>query len=318
MTIKFNNVYIDKTFNVAGPHEQRGPLGNKFDHTINDFYAGEKTIELAEAKMQKIVWENLKTAQTDLLISGDLLNQLGASHYGLKNTNVSFQGIFAACANSTLGLINGAVMIDNNYAKEVVAITSSHNLAAEKQFRFPNEYGGPKPKTATFTATGAVGFRMSKKPAKYKIKTATIGKIIDLNIDNPYHLGAAMTPAAADTIYQHLQNTNTKPSDYDLILTGDLGRVGKSIFKKYIKQVYQIDLPNHQDSGMMLYDYQTQTVFAGASGCACIPLVLTSKILKKDYRRILVVATGALHSPTMINQKLSVPGIAHAVELEVL
>lgn len=317
MTIKFKNVYIDKTYSVAGPFEQSGPLKNKFDQTLIDFYNQEPTVEQAEAKMQKIVWNNLFTPQTDLLISGDLLNQLGASHYGLRNTNVSFQGIFAACATSVLGLINGSMMIDNNYAKEVITITSSHNLAAEKQFRYPNEYGGPKPKTATFTATGAVGFRLSKKQSRYKITYATLGKIIDLKITNPYHLGAAMAPAAADTIYQHLINTNTKIGDYDLILTGDLGKVGKEILKVYMKDTYNISLKKYDDSATMLYDYDHQKVFSGGSGCACLPLVLTSSILKKSYQKILIVATGSLHSPTMINQKLSIPAIAHAIVLEV-
>lgn len=317
MTIKFKNVYIDKTYNIAGPFEQNGPLKNKFDQTINDFYDGEKSFELAEAKMQKTVWDNLFTPATDLLISGDLLNQLGASHYGLRNTNVSFEGIFAACSTSVLGLINGSIMLDNNYAKEVITITSSHNLAAEKQFRYPNEYGGPKPKTATFTATGAVGFRLSSKRSKYKITSATLGKIIDLNVTNPYHLGAAMAPAAADTIYQHLCNTKTKVTDYDLILTGDLGKVGKQIMKTYLSETYQLYLKDYDDSATMLYDYQKQKVFAGGSGCACLPLVLTSKILKANYKKILVVATGALHSPTMINQKLSIPAIAHAIVVEV-
>jgi len=231
-------------------------------------------------------------------------------------------GIYSACATSTQGLILAANMIQANQIKSAIACTSSHNNAAEKQFRYPVEYGGPKPKTATFTSTGGCSALLSKTKKGIKVESGTLGTIVDLGIKDVYHMGAAMAPAAAKTIYEHLRDTKREAGYYDLIVTGDLGVYGKEILIEYMKSEYNIDLTNYNDAGVLLYDRQNQPVYAGASGPATAPLVtygyLFDKMKKKKLKRVLLVATGALHSPTMVNLKNTIPGIAHAVSLEVV
>lgn len=324
MTINFNNVYIKDYFNIAGPFEKKGPLGKGYNTTTNDFYFGELTFEKSESKMIKYVVENivnrnqLSITDLDCIIGGDLLNQLSAHHCALRNNGVPFIGLYSACSISAHAMINAGILIEHNYATKIVTTTSSHNLAAEKQFRYPNEYGGPKPKVTTFTSTGAVAFLLTNQPSDIKVLSGTIGSIIDMNVKDAFNMGAAMAPAAADTLALHLENTNTKISDYDLIITGDLGRVGKNIFKDYYKKVYKRALKNYDDAATMIYNYKKQDIYAGGSGCACLPLVLTAKILKeKKYKKILFIATGSLHSQTMVLQKESIPAIAYAVSLEV-
>ena len=325
MTIKYNDVYINSAATVTGPYEGKGPLKKYFDKSYQNLYFDEKTWEQAEEKIINesigIAKEKANKEKIDLYIGGDLLNQIVASNYAAAKLNESFIGIYAACSTSTLGLILGANFIENKLAKNVITFTSSHNNAAEKQYRYPVEYGGPKPKTTTFTSTGAASALLSRDKKGIKIESGTIGKVVDSNSTNIFHMGAVMAKAAADTINKHLLDTKRNIDYYDLVLTGDLGIYGKEILKDYLKENYNIRLKNYNDTGTMLYDTNNQPVYAGASGPACAPLVTYSYIFdqmkKGKYKKVLLVATGALMNPTMTNQKLTIPAIAHAVSLEV-
>ncbi len=326
MTIKYNNVFINETATITGPYEGKGPLKNYFDKSYDNLYFETKTWEQAETKLINesinILKEKSNIQNIDLLIGGDLLNQIAPSNYASSKIDSSFIGIYAACATSTLGLILGANFIENNITKNVVTFTSSHNNSAEKQYRYPVEYGGPKPITSTFTTTGAAAALISKTRKGIKIESGTIGKVVDSKTTNVFHMGAVMAKAAASTIYNHLKDTKRSLDYYDLVLTGDLGTYGKEILKEYLKEEYKIDLNNYNDTGTMIFDLENEEIHAGASGPACAPLVTYSYIFnqmkKGKYKKILLVATGALMNPTMANQKLTIPAIAHAVSLEAI
>lgn len=326
MTIKFNDVYINETSTITGPYEASGPLNKYFDKTYDDLYFNEKTWEQAEIKIIdesiNILKEKSKLNNIDLFIGGDLLNQIAPSNYAMSKMYSSFIGIYSACSISTLSLIIASNFIQNQNIKNVVTFTSSHNNGAEKQYRYPVEYGGPKPKTTTFTSTGAAAALVSKEKKGIKIESGTIGRVVDSNVKNIFHMGAVMAKAAADTISKHLKELKRSISYYDLVLTGDLGVYGKKILKEYLKKQYDIELNSYDDTGTMIYDVSTQPVYAGASGPACAPLVTYSFIFdqmkKKRLKKVLLVATGALMSPSLTNQKLSLPAIAHAVSLEVI
>ncbi len=329
MTFHYQNVYINETATIAGPFEKKGPLSPYFDKTYEEFYFGKKTFEQAESKLLEesvnmVLSKAEKTkSEIDLLIAGDLLNQIVSSGYAASNLQIPFLGIYNACASSVEGLIIASNMIDKNQIKNCICSVSSHNLGAEKQFRYPVEYGGPKPKTATFTTTGGASAYLSYHKSGIRVESATIGTVTDLGIKDAYHMGAVMAPAAARTIYEHLKDTKRKPDYYDLIVTGDLGIYGKEILKDYMKTEYQIDLKNYNDTATMIFDLEKQKdVHAGGSGPACAPLVTYSYLFdlmkKGKLKRVLLVATGALHSTTMVNQKLSIPSIAHAISLEVI
>jgi len=328
MTIDFKNVYINYRSTVAGPYEKKGPLGNKFDKTYNDLYNNENSWEKAEVSMLKDSLDILlkkakkKKQDIDLVVSGDLLNQIATSSYAVNGIPASFLGIYGACSTYCEGIIISSVMIDNNYAKNCISATSSHNMSSEKQFRNPTEYGAPKPKTATFTATGGACLYFSNEKDKVKVESATIGEIVDMGQNDPLHMGAAMAPAAAKTIFNHLQDKNRTIDDYDLILTGDLGLYGKEILIDYMKSEYGLDISSkYNDCGTMLYNLNEQKeVLAGGSGPVCSALVSNAYILKmleeKRLNRILLVATGALFNPTFVYQKENILAIAHAVSLE--
>lgn len=328
MTNKYDNVYINEVSTVTGPYETNGPFSKLYDKSYNDFYFGEKTFEQAESKLidesvdillNKI---GMTRFQVDLHISGDLMNQLTPSNYAASRLGIPFMGIYNACASSVEGLIIGANFIDNNVCKNVITTVSSHNNAAEKQFRYPVEYGGPKPRYTTFTVTGGVCAYLSREKKGFKIDSSTIGTVVDMGIKDVYNMGAVMAPACGDTIYKHLVNTKREVGYYDLILSGDLGIYGKKMLVEYMKTEYNIDLKNYDDAASMIYDINHQPVYAGGSGPACLPLVAYSyvfdKMKKGEIKRILLVATGALMSTTMVNQKLSIPSIAHAISLEVI
>ena len=327
MTFKYNDVYLNDTSTITGPYEAKGPLNKFYDKSYEDFYFGVKTWEQAETKilvesvdllLNKVIKEK---KDIDLHISGDLLNQIIATNYASASLGIPLIGIYSACSTSVLGLILGSNMIDNNQINNCVVSVSSHNNGSEKQFRQPVEYGGPKKKTATFTVTGAASAYLSNNPGRIKIESATIGKVIDLGVTDSSHMGAVMAPSAAYTIYQHLKDTNRTVDYYDLILTGDLGMYGKKILKEYMKIEYHINLSNYDDTACMIYDLEHQPVYAGGSGPACMPLVVYSYILEKmrskELKKVLLVATGSLHSQTMVNQKKSIPSISHAISLEV-
>lgn len=328
MTIKFDNVYINETGTVTGPYEKNGPLQSYFDKSYNDFYFGLKTWEQAESKLIEDSIDILlnKIGRTrfdiDLHISGDLMNQLTSSNYAASKLGIPYLGVYNACATSTEGLIIGSSLVDKKIIKNCICSVSSHNNSAEKQFRYPIEYGGPKRKTTTFTTTGGASAYLSSDKRGIRIESGTIGTVIDMGIKDVYNMGAVMAPAAAQTIYEHLRDTKREIDYYDLILTGDLGIYGKKILKEYMETEYNIKLKNYDDTACMIFDLDNQPVYAGASGPACAPLVtygyIFNKMKKKEITRVLLVATGALMSPTMVNEKMTIPSIAHAISLEVI
>ena len=327
MTFNFNNVYLTKSATVTDPYENMGPLGKLFDKSYDEFYFGCKTFEEAESKLISdaidilLKKSKLGKLDIDLMIGGDLLNQLTASNYAAKNYPFSFVGIYSACSTSTLGLILGSVMIEYCNLEKIITTVSSHNNAAERQFRYPVEYGGPKPKTSTFTSTGAAAALLSSKKGKIKIESGTIGRVIDSGINDVFNMGGVMAISAANTIYKHLIDTGRSINYYDLVLTGDLGIYGKKILIEYLKKEYGIELINYNDTGTMLYDLDKQPVYAGASGPVCAPLVLYTDIIKKmnsgELNKVLLVATGALQSQTTANEKRTIPTVSHAISLEV-
>lgn len=330
MTYKYNNVYLDEVSTVVGPYEAKGPLGNKFDKSYKDLYNGEKTWEQAEAHLLDesidilLNKSNKKSSEIDLIISGDLLNQVTSSSYGVLKYNRPFLGVYSACASSVEGIIIASSMIDSKKIKNCVVSTSSHNMSSEKQFRNPTEYGAPKPKTATFTSTGGASVLLTNKKTKIKVESSTIGTVVDMEQNDPLNMGAVMAGAAVLTIYKHLTDLNRDPSYYDLILTGDLGMYGKEILIDYMKSEYNIDISkNYNDTGTMLYDFKNQKeVNAGGSGPVCCPLVCYSSIIpmlkSKKINRVLIVATGALFSPINVFQHKNINSISHAVVLEAL
>ena len=330
MTFKYNNVYVQDTATVAGPYEKKGPLKKYFDKTFDDLYFKEKSWEKAEIKTVKESLKllhkkvGLKRKDVDVILGGDLLNQISATTYGAYDFSKCFLGLYGACSTSVEGMILGSVLIDSKKVNNAIVTISSHNMAAEKQFRNPTEYGAPKPPTATFTATGSASILLTKEKTDVKIESSTIGQIIDFAQNNPNDMGKVMAPAAIDTIKRHLQDLNRKPDYYDLIVTGDLGVYGKEILKDYMLEEYDIDLKeNYNDCGVMLYDLKKQEeCLAGGSGPVCSALVafgyIYHEMKKKNLKKVLIVATGALFSPTMVYQKENIYSIANAISLEVV
>ena len=322
MTFKYNNVYIKDTEIVVGKNEKEGPLKKYFSNYYDDFYMNEKTWEQAEMRLVKdTIFELTKRNKVDLIIAGDLLNQLSASSFAASEFDLPFMGIYNACATSVEGLAIAANFIEAKFNNNILVNVSSHNNAAEKQFRYPVEYGGPKPKCTTFTVTGSAGALVSNEPSEIKIESATIGKVTDYGIKDAYEIGAVMAPAAASVINDHLKDLNRDISYYDLVLTGDLGECGKRILKELIKLEYGISLKNYNDTATMIYDIKKQSVYSGGSGPACAPLVTYTYIFdemrKGNLNKVLLVATGSLHSTTSVNQNQTIPAIAHAISLEV-
>lgn len=330
MTHTYKNVYVKETSTIGGMYEANGPLARYYDKTYTkDFYFGETSFEHAEIKLLKdtisllLKKAHLTDKDVDLLISGDLQNQISSSDFAAREFAIPFLGIYNACATSGEGIIIGSTFVDSKKTKNCLVATVSHNMAAEKQFRNPTEYGTPKPESATFTVTGGAAILLSNEKTDIRVESSTIGMTIDMGIKDVNNMGAVMAPAAAETIYQHLTDTKRKPDYYDLILTGDLGRYGKQMLVEYLKRKYDIDITDvYDDCGTMVYDVSKQPVLAGGSGPACSALVNYSYILKQMHERklkkVLIVPTGALYSPVMFFQKETLPSIAHAVSLEVV
>ncbi len=320
---KINHVYIKDAFSLAGPVEKDGSIKD-YDIVIDDYYYRTKTFEQAEIKMQKVVIDNilhrhhLVHSDIDLLVSGDLSNQISVSSYTASNYPFPFLGVYSACASFVESLIVASEMMESKKKANVLCVTSSHNLSAEKQFRFPIEYGSPKPNTTTFTATGAVSVLLTKEVSNIRIEGYTIGSVVDLGCKDASHMGAVMAPAVAKVLMNHLLDFQRNVDDYDLILTGDLGCVGSKILNEYVRRTYGIKMKNHLDAGCNLYLKSQEETYAGASGPVALPLYLFNKVLKqKKWKKILIIGCGSLHNPFFVNQKLSIPSIAHAVSLEV-
>ena len=321
-SMKYLNCYINDYCTIVGPMEKNGQLKN-YDYAIDDYYYGETTFENAEIKMQKKIINSIlsknKLNDTDIhiAIGGELFNQIAITTKSFESYNIPFLGIYSACATFVENLIIASNMLSNRNIKRTLVISSGHNLTAEKQFRYPIEYGAVKYKTNTFTSTGAVCALISKDISNIRIESGTVGKIINMGIKDVNNMGAVMAPAAANTIASHLNDLKREIDYYDLILTGDLGNVGSKLLKEYLEKSYDIKLKNYMDAGENIYT-KNQDINSGASGPVALPLVLFTKILKsKKYKKILIVGTGSLHTPTLVNQKNTIGGIAHAISLEV-
>lgn len=317
-SMKFNKVYLSSSYSIVSKLEANGTIKD-YDYVIDDYYFGLKTFEGAEVKMQRIVIDYLlqKGKKIDLIVGGDLSNQLAITSFMASKYDISYLGTYSACATFNSSLISIAALIDANKIKEGIAVTSSHNKVAERQFRYPIEYGAPRAKRSTYTATGSCGVIVTKDKTNIKVESATIGKVIELGVKDSMNMGAAMAPAAASTIFEHLTDLKRDLSYYDLVLTGDLGIYGSKILKELLLTKYNIKLKNHVDAGSILYKKE-QNLNAGSSGPVSLPLVLFNKILKnKKYKKVLILATGSLHSQTLVNQHKPIPAICHAISLEV-
>ena len=326
-SIRFGKaVHIISSASVVGKKEGEGPLGNLFDLICQDDMFGENTWEAAESTMQT---ESIKTAlgkaglkpwQVRYLLGGDLLGQLMATSFGAEKMNIPFLGLYGACSTCAEALSLGAVMISGGFADYVATVTSSHFASAEKQFRFPLAYGNQRPLSATWTVTGCGAFVLAESGGSVQITGITTGKVVDYGVKDSMNMGACMAPAAADTIYQNLMEFNCKPEEYDHIITGDLGYVGQTILIDLLKD-RGIDISNvHMDCGIEIFDKKMQDTHSGGSGCGCSAVTLAAKILPMikngNWKKILFVPTGALHSTVSFNEGKSVPGIAHAVVIE--
>lgn len=327
MTIYYKDIYLNETSATAGPFLIDGPLKDKFDNTYTDFYNSEKTFEDCEVKALEetinILFKksNIYNKDINLLISADLTNQLIVSNLVASKMGIPYFGIYNACASFCEGLIISSSLLYNKVRK-IVLTTSAHNLTSERQYRSPVEYGMPKPEYSTFTASGATACLISKKREGVRIESGTIGKIIDLGVKDAFDMGSAMTPAAAYTLDKHLKETKREPDYYDLILTGDLGKYGRKIFKEYCLINYGLKLDNYDDSACLIYNNKDRRVYAGGSGPSCLPIYLFSEIIPKMkdgiIKKVLILSTGALFSPTSVNQKKSIPCICHAISLEAI
>ncbi|ARU63162.1 stage V sporulation protein AD [Tumebacillus avium] len=312
---------------VAGPKEGEGPLGQEFDAVHPDAYVGQESWEKAERRLFEEACEtamkkaNLQAEQIDVLYAGDLLNQIVTANFGARTLGTPFLGLFGACSTSMESLALAAMTVDGGYATYALAATASHNSTAERQFRYPTEYGGQKPPTAQCTVTGSGAAIVGREGNGPRITHATIGKVVDLGVKSPFEMGPAMAPAAVDTIARHFKDTGRTPDDYDLIVTGDLARVGHKIAEELFEKEEGLFLGDKfKDCGILIFDPDQAEVFAGGSGCACCAVVTYGHLLKRmergELNRILVCATGALLSPLSTQQGESIPCVAHAVVIE--
>lgn len=329
-TIIMENLpYILETSSIVGPKEAAGPLAKYFDKCLEDEFWGEKTWEKAESKIIKenvnalIAKSGIASSEIDYCFAGDLLNQCISSSFGLRETNLPFFGIFGACSTFVEGLCLGSVFVDSGAAKNVLCATSSHFCSAEKQFRFPLELGNQRPQSAQWTVTGSGAAILSNSNHGKecpRITYVTPGKIVDMGVKDANNMGAAMAPAALDTLVTHFKDTGRKPSYYDAIITGDLGHVGKEILAELAETKGYNIKNNYDDCGVLIFDKENQDTHSGGSGCACIASVFSGyfyQMLKeKKINKVLLIATGALMNSTSSGQGESIPGIAHAVAIE--
>lgn len=326
-TFKLDNpVTIFETASIVGKKEADGPLAKYFDVCLQDEFFGEKTWEKAESKMIKFAIEtvirksNIAVSDIDYLLAGDLLNQCISSSFGIRDFEIPFLGIFGACSTFVEGMMIGSMLLDGGAGNYALAATSSHFCSAEKQFRFPLELGNQRPPTSQWTVTGSSAAVLSKSGTGPFITHVTPGKIVDRGITDANNMGSAMAPAAVSTILTHLKDTNRKPSYYDAIITGDLGHIGKGIVLDLCKaEGFQLSSV-YNDCGVLMFDKEKQDTHSGGSGCACCGTVFSgyffNQLKEKKIKNMLLVATGALMNSTSTQQGESIPGIAHAVSIE--
>ena len=309
---------------VGGKQEGEGPLAEYFDHLCEDSFFGETTWEKAESAMQKLALSRalekggFSPGQMDYVLAGDLLNQCIGTSFGLRDFNIPFYGLYGACSTMGESMALGSLLIAGGFAQRLAAMTSSHFCTAERQYRMPVPYGNQRTPTAQWTATASGCMILGDEGNGPRITTVTCGKIVDKGICDVNNMGAAMAPAAYDTLAAHFQATGTGPQDYDLVLTGDLGVLGHQIVTEFFQQDGVDMRENYQDCGMLLYDIQKQDMHAGASGCSASVLCgyLLRQMEENHLQKILFAPTGALLSPTSSFQGESIPGICHALTIE--
>ena len=319
-------VYITGWASVAGKKESEGPLKEYFDITSQDTLFGQSSWEQAEQEMQQLALKTLlqKTGMSKenigLILSGDLLNQCIGSSFTLRNMNIPHLGLYGACSTMAEGLLVASIAVSGGFTDNAIAMSSSHFAASERQYRFPLGYGGQRTPTAQWTVTGAGAAMVSASGSGTKITGCTIGNVVDLGITDANNMGAAMAPAALDTIKAHFRDFGTTPDSYDLIVTGDLGQIGKELL---LTLAQRSDLPiggKLTDCGTLVFDLLQQDVHAGGSGCGCSAITLCgyllNKLQAKKLKKILFCGTGALLSPTSTQQGLPIPAVCHAVTIE--
>lgn len=325
-TVVFDNPpVILSSYSVVGPMEGQGPLGKTFNKVWKDNINNNTSWETAESKMLEealqgaIKQSELNRDDIDYMLAGDLLNQIISSNFAARTMGLPFIGVYGACSTMALSMAVGSMLIDGQFARHVLVGVSSHHDTAERQYRLPTEQGGQRAMSAQWTVTGAGSLVLGQSGAGPRITAATIGRVIDYGEKDGNNMGAAMAPAVADTLLNHLQDLNRKPEDYDLIISGDLANVGLPLAKEVLK-ISGLEMGNRfTDCGTLIYD-PSQDVHAGASGCGCSAVVFTGEIMQKlksgEYKRVLLVGSGALHSPTASLQGESIPGVGHAVVIE--
>lgn len=338
-------VYILNSASIVGKKEGEGPLGLLFDMIGEDDMFGCNTWEEAESNLQKdaiymaLGKAGLKPADVSFIFAGDLLGQSIATSFGIASYQIPLLGVYGACSTCGESLALGAMCVSGGFAERVVCVTSSHFASAEKEFRFPLEYGNQRPLSATWTVTGSGAFVLSDTPviskviadvngqsekaqsnARAQITGITVGKIVDYGLKDSMNMGACMAPAAASTLEQHFLDYNSQPNDYDKIITGDLGSVGQTVLIDLLREKGYDISEKHMDCGIEIYDAKSQDTHAGGSGCGCSAVTLSAYILKQieegNWKKVLFMPTGALLSKTSFNEGQSVPGIAHALVLE--
>jgi len=320
-----NPVNILSTASIVGPKEKSGPLHQFFDQCLEDEFWGEKSWEKAESKIIKetvtyaVSKAGIASNDIDFCFAGDLLNQCISSSFGLRESNIPFFGIFGACSTFVEALILGSICIDGDFATNVLCASSSHFCSAEKQFRFPLELGNQRPPSSQWTVTGAGAAVLSKSGIGPYISNLTPGKIVDMGIKDANNMGAAMAGAAFDTLITYFTDTGKKPSDYDAILTGDLGHIGRDILIDLSSSKGYNIKANYNDCGALIFDKENQDTHSGGSGCGCVASVFSGYVYEmfkqNKYKKVIIIATGALMNSTSTQQGESIPGIAHLVEV---
>lgn len=321
-----NPVNITSTACIVGPKEKAGPLHKYFDQTLDDEFWGESTWEKAESKIIKetvataLAKSGIASSDIDFCFAGDLLNQCISSSFGLRDANIPFFGVFGACSTFVESAILASMAIDGGFATNTICASSSHFCSAEKQFRFPLELGNQRPPTSQWTVTGAGSMVLSSTGQGPFITSLTPGKIVDMGIKDANNMGGAMAGAAEDTLLRHFEDTGRTPDYYDAIFTGDLGYIGRDILIDLMKTHNYNIKNNYNDCGVLIFDKDEQDTHSGGSGCGCVASVFSGYIFNqlqyKKLNKILLIATGALMNATSSQQGESIPGIAHAISIE--
>lgn len=324
-TLKFDNVNVAGHYAAVGSKEGEGPLGNWFDYVSDDAHFGEDSWEKAETTMLlsavkgAVEQSGIGQKNIEYFLGGDLLNQCISANFASRELALPFFGLYGACSTMVESIILGSVILTGNFGKNLVCGASSHFCTAERQYRFPLSYGGQRTPTSQWTVTGAGGTVLSSEKSGIRITHATVGKIIDAGINDLNNMGAAMAPAACHTLVTFFEDTGFDPDSYDLIATGDLGHIGYDLLKDLLYD-NNLKLKNLDDCGRMIFDKDNQDTHAGGSGCGCCGSVLNSYIIKNmesgKIKKALVIATGALMSPTTAYQGETIPAIAHLIQLE--